>query len=228
MLKPSGIIFDLDGVLWHSNDAHAAAYERAFHEAGIRLPRGFYEVIAGETTQAGIARLLTDFAPARAGDAKLRDRLRKRKQSLAAVELAHVEPDPEALPALQALGACGYKLALATSASRATMTLFLRRLSEPDVFAATICGEDVRRGKPAPDIFIEAARRLGLAAGACVVVEDSRSGIRAALAAGMGVIGFRLGEHTPDERLLARCQSLSAVGGWLALWRDEVAVGRLR
>lgn len=221
MLRPSGVIFDLDGVLWHSNDAHAAAYARAFAEAGILLSQGFYSRIAGETTQTGVANLLALYASGREGDRELSERLCRRKQSLAAVELAHIQPDPEALPALQALRARGYKLALATSASRNTMDLFLRLLSTAEVFDSAVCGEDVLRGKPSPDIFVEAAARLGLSAGECVVVEDSRSGITAARAGGMGVIGYQFGDPEEGESLLMRCGSLSSVAAWLAPLRNE-------
>ena len=215
MLKLSGVIFDLDGVLWHSSPAHAAAYARAFGEEGIQLPRGFYNLIAGETTKTGVTSLLKHYASERKVYKGLADRLRKRKQKLAAFELANIEPDPEAAHALQALRAGGYKLALATSASRLTMKLFLQRLSNPEVFDATVCSEDVLRGKPSPDIFVEAAKRLNLAPSDCVVIEDSRSGIRAARACGMFVIGYRLDDLEKDERPLLHYKSLSEVAARL-------------
>lgn len=221
MLRLSGVIFDLDGVLWHSSDAHAAAYAGAFGEAGILLPLGFYSIIAGETTRAGVARLLELYTSGREGDKELGEQLCRRKQSLAAVELAHIQPAPEVLPALQALRARGYKLALATSASRNTMELFLRRSTVAHVFDATVCGEDVLKGKPSPDIFIEAAARLSISVGECVAVEDSRSGIIAARACGMSVIGYRVGDLEEGESLLTRCGSLSSVAAWLGPLRNE-------
>ena len=78
-------------------------------------------------------------------------------------------------------------------------------LFEPDIFSATM----VERGKPAPDLFLLAAERMGVAPSACVVVEDSPAGIEAARRAGMRVIAFCGGGHAGPARLREQAMALS-------------------
>ena len=85
----------------------------------------------------------------------------------------------------------GFALALASSSGRRVIDTILTRSGLARFFAVSVGGEEVRRGKPAPDIFLEAARRLDVPAKACAVLEDSPHGIMAAQAAGMLAIGFR-------------------------------------
>ena len=72
-----------------------------------------------------------------------------------------------------------------------------------DCFAVTVSSEEVARGKPSPDVYLEAARRLGVAPAHCVAVEDSANGIRAAAAAGMHVIAYPNRHYAPDAESLA-------------------------
>ena len=71
-----------------------------------------------------------------------------------------------------------------------------------DRFAATVSSEEVPRGKPAPDVYLEAARRLGVGADACVAIEDSSNGLRSAAAAGMTVVAVPNAAFPPDEDAL--------------------------
>ncbi len=71
------------------------------------------------------------------------------------------------------------------------------------LFAATVSSEEVARGKPAPDVYLEAARRLGVDPGDCAAVEDSHAGIRSAKAAGMRVIAIPNPTYPPDDEALA-------------------------
>ena len=81
-----------------------------------------------------------------------------------------------------------FPLAVASSSNRPLIDAVLEHAGIAGCFAATVSSEEVARGKPSPDVYLEAARRLGVAAGACAAVEDSANGIRAAHAAGMRVI----------------------------------------
>ena len=81
-------------------------------------------------------------------------------------------------------------MALATSAPEANVTHTLRELGLADAFSVIVRGDQVPRGKPAPDVFIEAARRLGVAPEDCLVFEDAPMGIAAAQAAGMRVVAL--------------------------------------
>ena len=86
---------------------------------------------------------------------------------------------------LDTLKRSGLRLALASSSAPAVIAATLRGLGVAEFFECTVSGHDVIRGKPAPDIFLEAVRRLGLRPSECLVVEDSYNGLCAAVAAGI-------------------------------------------
>ena len=107
--------------------------------------------------------------------------------------------------AVQRLHDDGFALAVASSSNRELIDAVLRRLEVEALFAVTVSSEEVARGKPAPDVYLEAARRLDVAPGRCAAVEDSASGIRAAHAAGMRVLAYPNRHYPPsDEVLVAR------------------------
>ena len=100
-----------------------------------------------------------------------------------------VEPMPGVLDLLAALREHGVPLGLATNSSRQFATRALRAAGLYDCFDALVSAEEVERPKPAPDVYLETAARLGVEAPACVALEDSETGVAAARAAGMTVVG---------------------------------------
>ena len=96
-----------------------------------------------------------------------------------------------------------WPLGLASSSNRPLIDLVLEVSGLGRFFRATVSSEEVARGKPAPDVFLEAARRLGVAPERCAVVEDSENGIRAGRAAGMRVVAIPNPAYPPDEAALA-------------------------
>ena len=96
-----------------------------------------------------------------------------------------------------------FPLALASSSNRAIFEEVLRLSGLADAFTVTVSSEEVPRGKPAPDVYLEAARRLGVAPENCAAVEDSHAGIRSARAAGMRVIAIPNASYPPDAEALA-------------------------
>ena len=109
---------------------------------------------------------------------------------------------PGAQEAVRRLAA-RWPLAVASSSNRPIIELVLREAGLDACFAVTVSSEEVARGKPAPDVYEEAARRLGVAPGDCVAVEDSTNGLRAAHAAGMGVVAVPNREFPPDPEAVA-------------------------
>jgi HAD superfamily hydrolase (TIGR01509 family) len=109
---------------------------------------------------------------------------------------------PGALEAVEALAA-RWPLGLASSSNRELIDLVLRVSALERWFAATVSSEEVPRGKPAPDVYLEAARRLGVRAESCAAVEDSENGILSAKAAGMRVLAIPNPEYPPAEDALA-------------------------
>jgi HAD superfamily hydrolase (TIGR01509 family) len=97
-----------------------------------------------------------------------------------------------------------YPLGLASSSNRALIDAVLRTAGLESCFAATVSSEEVARGKPAPDVYLEAARRLGVEPTSCAAVEDSHGGIRSAKAAEMRVIAIPNPSYPPDDESLAQ------------------------
>ncbi len=96
-----------------------------------------------------------------------------------------------------------WPLALASSANRPLIELALELAELEGAFAATVSSEEVPRGKPSPDVYLEAARRLHTPPEGCAAIEDSANGIRAARSAGMRTIAIPDRHYPPDDRSLA-------------------------
>src|SRR3954454_18145573 len=114
----------------------------------------------------------------------------------------------ESLPLIDGAGEAVERLAgrwplgVASSSNREVIDAVLAAAGITDRFVATVSSEEVARGKPAPDVYLEAARRLGLDAETCAAVEDSRNGIRSAHAAGMRVIAIPNAHYPPSDGAL--------------------------
>ncbi|MEL7491841.1 MAG: HAD-IA family hydrolase [Pseudomonadota bacterium] len=196
------VIFDCDGVLV---DSEALGLEDSAHYLQshgldwspadlVRLFTGLRDdVFAAKLTEA--YRKVHGAAPLPEFFSGLVEQRRKKKDQLQAVSGAH-----------EALRAIRQSIAVASSSRTEFLTSKLKRvdlwaLTAPHVYSADL----VPHGKPAPDIFLYAARKLGAAPETCVVVEDSVNGVKAGVAAGMTVFGFTGGGHCFDghgERLI--------------------------
>ena len=96
-----------------------------------------------------------------------------------------------------------FPLAVASSSNRPLIDAVLATAGITDCFTATVSSEEVTRGKPSPDVYLEAARRLGVAPEHCAAIEDSGAGIRAAHAAGMRVVAYPNAHYPPPAEALA-------------------------
>ncbi len=96
-----------------------------------------------------------------------------------------------------------FTLGVASSSNRVLIEVVLERAGIAPLFAAVVSSEEVARGKPAPDVYLEAARRLSVEPGRCAAIEDSSNGIRAAHAAGMRVIAIPNAHYPPGADALA-------------------------
>ncbi len=131
---------------------------------------------------------------------------------------------PGAVEAVQRMGR-RWPLALASSAGRPVIDTVLAVAGLQHEFQATVSSEEVARGKPAPDVYLEAALRLGQPPLACAAVEDSANGIRSALAAGLRVVAIPNPDYPPPASVLAQAQvvigSLADLTGELVEQLDE-------
>lgn len=181
-----GVIFDMDGVLVASGPAHAASWRLLARRHGIGLSEERFRESFGRPSRDIVRMIwgedLSDEQVRQIDDEKERI-YRELISGIVPLSIGTRE-------VLHALSRAGFVLAVATSGPPENLGLVLRETGLERYFAATVHGFDVREGKPAPDCFLLAAERAGLAAGACVVVEDAPVGIQAARAAGMRVIAL--------------------------------------
>jgi HAD superfamily hydrolase (TIGR01509 family) len=120
------------------------------------------------------------------------------------------------------MAASRWPLAIASSSNPELIEVVLRAAGLRELFPVTVSSQEVARGKPAPDVYLEAAKRLGVEPARCVAVEDSHNGIRSAKAAGMRVVAVPNPHFPPDEDALARAD---AVVGTVAELTPEVLSG---
>lgn len=194
------VVFDMDGVLVDTEQVWDEVREALVRERGGRWSERAQGDMMGMSSvewsrymhdELGLAE-----EPAEINDEVVRRLLRRYETDLPLL--------PGAVEAVRRL-APELTLALASSSNRPLIDAVLRQAGITDLFAVTVSSEEVPRGKPSPDVFLEAARRLEVAAERCAAVEDSSNGLRAAHAAGMRVIAFP-NEHyppTPDTLALA-------------------------
>jgi HAD superfamily hydrolase (TIGR01509 family) len=183
----AGVIFDMDGVLVESEPFIAEAAVQMFAEKGVAVrPEDFRPFIG-----TGEDRFLGGVAEARGVTLDMpRDKARTYAIYLELIR-GRLEPLPGVAEFIERCRARGLRLAVASSADRVKVEGNLRELGLPEgTFDAVVVGEDVARKKPAPDIFLEAARRLGLEPSTCLVIEDAVSGVSAARVAGCRCLGI--------------------------------------
>jgi len=211
----AGVIFDMDGVLVESEPFIALAAVRMFAEKGVEVrPEEFRPFIG-----MGEDRFLGGVAEARGVVLEMpRDKVRTYQIYLELIQ-GRLEPLPGVADFVGRCRSLGLRLAVASSADRMKVEGNLRALGLPSgTFDAVVVGEDIILKKPAPDIFLEAARRLGLEPGACLVIEDAVSGVTAARAAGSRCMGIT--SSFEADRLLAAGANWTA--GNLASASDDV------
>ncbi|MCX7017811.1 MAG: HAD family phosphatase [bacterium] len=185
-MKDFAVIFDNDGVLVDSEGYSLEAYRAALKEQGVTIMREDDMKYCG-LTDAGIVNIVRQ---AYGADIDL-EQFSKRKGELY-YEIAgsnEMHPFPGVRRLIEELRLAGIPCLLASSGSRKKIAFNLSRAHIGDLFDIIISGEDFKRGKPAPDIFISAAERSGVKPACCAVIEDSINGLLAARDAGTFAIG---------------------------------------
>ena len=193
------VVFDMDGVLIESEEVWDSVREAYVRERGGRYDAEVQRTMMGMSSTEW-SQYLHDVAGIPDAPAAINDEVVRRMLD---AYRAHVPLVDGAVDAVERLARV-YPLGLASSSNRSLIDAVLDVAGVTSLFAATVSSEEVARGKPAPDVYLEAARRLGVDATRCAAVEDSHGGIRSANAAGMLVIAFPNPTYPPDEESLAR------------------------
>ena len=178
------VILDMDGTLLDTEIVYVRAFVDSMREFGHDLPEAFLHELIGGTRGTFQRKLRERLGPDFPYDDHRDAYVRLRAARLA----AGVPLKPGAMELVEALGARGVKLAVATAATREHADAHLARAGLRPHFASVLTRDDVVRSKPDPDVFLASAAALGEAAEACVAVEDSHNRVRAAHAAGTMVV----------------------------------------
>ena len=177
------VIFDMDGTLLDTQRIYVDAWESAGREQGIKGAGAYLPAVCGMNRE-GWSRYLLDRHP----DIDLE------KFNCATIEYARVYGEVKfkkgARELLDYLKGRGVRIGLASGTSRPSIEEHLGELGAREYFDAIAGGSDVKRCKPAPDVFLLCAERLGVSPSDCIAFEDSENGIRSAHSAGMRVIGI--------------------------------------
>ena len=194
----AAVVFDLDGVLVDSEQVWDAARRDVVAEHGgtwkDSATRDMLGMSAPEWSRYVVEELQVPLTPEQVNRAVVDAMLREYDERLPLL--------PGACEAVERM-AERWPLGLASSSNRPVIDLVLDRMGVAAKFAATVSSEEVGRGKPAPDVYVEAARRLGVDPRACAAVEDSENGIRSAHAAGMRVLAIPNPHFPPAEDAVA-------------------------
>lgn len=186
--KPiKAFIFDMDGVLTDTVEYHYQSWQQLAAELNMAFSRKDYEQLLG-LSRPDSMELFLQGRPTSAADFQ---QLLKKKNEYFLQLIEHLSPAnllPGVSDLLNEIKQAGFKLAVASS-SRNTPVI-LSRLKIAALFDAVSDSNTIKQAKPAPDLFLDAARRLGVSPPACAVFEDSAAGVEAGLAAGMLVVGI--------------------------------------
>ncbi|MDR2862955.1 MAG: HAD family phosphatase [Puniceicoccales bacterium] len=197
---PFAAIFDWDGVIVDSSAAHERSWEMLALEEGRSLPGDHFKRGFGRKNEYIIPHILNWAAE---DDTAGIARLGARKEALyrEIVAATSLEPLPGVRALLEGLKREGIPCVVGSSTHRENIDLSIRLLDLGGFFSGIVSSENVKRGKPAPDVFLQAAESAGCAPGRGVVFEDSLAGIEAGLAGGFKVIAVAT---TNTEAVLAR------------------------
>jgi HAD superfamily hydrolase (TIGR01509 family) len=194
---PAAVIFDLDGVLVDSEAAWDQARRDLVDQVGgtwtPEATKAMMGMSSGEWSryvrdELGVPLSLDEI------NAAVVENIERRYRAVLPLI-------PGAVDAVRRLAA-RWPLGLASSSNRPIIDLVLEQSGLSPCFAATVSSEEVGRGKPAPDVYLEAARRLGVEPRECVAIEDSSNGMRSAAAAGLKIVAIPNLEFPPDPDAL--------------------------
>jgi HAD superfamily hydrolase (TIGR01509 family) len=192
------VVFDLDGVIVDSEHVWDEVRQQLAEERGGRWHEEASRDMMGMSSLEW-SRYMHDVIGLAEPPEEINAEVVRRLVAMYHEELPLLDGAVEAVQAL----AARWPLGLASSSNRELIDLVLRVSGLEQWFAATVSSEEVERGKPAPDVYLEAARRLAVAAKRCAAVEDSENGIRSAKASGMRVVAIPNPRYPPPEDALA-------------------------
>lgn len=192
------LIWDMDGVIVDSEHHHHEGEIATFKHFGVDVPEDVNKQYKGSPLHEHFQGLKDRFNV----QTPLEELLDKQNAHISKMYSEYVELFSNVKEVLFEFKQ-KYLQALATSSERKLVNIVLKRFDIEEVFDAVTCGDEVEQGKPAPDIFLKTAEKLGVSPGEAVVIEDSFNGIKAGKAAGMVVIAHKAHHNSEIDFSLA-------------------------
>lgn len=178
-MKYTGAIFDMDGVLFDTERIYQQTWHELAQEHRVELGAGFLKTISG-TNGERMRRVVEEYYQVPDGTAVVEECMKRMQKKLS----QHVPVKDGVREILEFFRERGVRMAVASSSFPRQIEANLRGAGLREYFDAVVSGTEVKLGKPAPDIFLRAAERIGCRPGDCFVFEDSENGVRAGHAAG--------------------------------------------
>ena len=196
MAKEIAVIFDMDGVLVDTFEAHYESWNVVAQEEGTAMTRQQFAETFGRTSREIIAILW----PEKADDpAAIRDFDDRKEEAFREIITREFPAMPGVEDLLSSLATEKIPMAVGSSGPPPNIELVVEKLGARDIFGALVTAKDVTRGKPDPQVFLLAAERLGVSPEKCIVVEDAQAGVEAARTAGMHCVGIASTGRTREE-----------------------------
>lgn len=191
------VIFDMDGVIVDSEPLHIEHLHGYLRKIGVKKPDSFDRSLKGVNASETWNMLIENFNLEYDLEFLINDSRRSYVDFLNSLkELPEI---PGVIKLIKALHAKRYPLSLGSSAAPKRIDLFLEKLNLQKYFQVIVSGDDVKRSKPAPDIFLKVAELMKVKPIDCVVFEDANNGVAAAHAAGMKCIAYSGSTHNTDD-----------------------------
>lgn len=187
-MRKKAVIFDLDGVIVSTDEYHYQAWKKMAEEEGVFFDRVINEKLRGVSRMESLETILNNSEKSYSEQEKLG--LATRKNAYYREYLSQLTPKeilPGVMYVLQLLKEQNIKVAIGSSSKNTPY--ILKKIELNNYFDAVADGNDIKNSKPDPEVFLLAAKKLGVEPRECVVVEDAQAGIDAALAGGMKAVG---------------------------------------
>ena len=179
--KLEAVLFDMDGVIIDSEPLWSEAEKRLLARRSLSYSPSLKAAMMGRDAKGAVSLLIEHYSLADS----LEELIGERNHLIAQLFKENLKTIPGALELVRSVSAAGIMTGLVSSSPQALIELALEKIGATGLFAITLSGDQVARGKPAPDVYITAAERLGVKPEHCLVIEDAPHGVAAAKHAGM-------------------------------------------
>lgn len=178
------VIFDMDGVLINSYDAHRKSWDRVLPQRGLEMTEEMFGTTFGQRSMDVLGRLYPSLTLQEISQIH-------EEKAIAVREIIRADfPEREgASELITALHRSGAIIAIGSSAPRENVDVLMEKMPASKYISATTSGSELKKGKPDPEVFVKTVHKIGLPSKKCIVVEDAPAGVAAARAAGCAVIG---------------------------------------